>query len=51
MKQRKGGDAFDWFFVAMAKHKLRQKDAREWYDKAVVWMDKHRADDKELKRG
>ena len=50
MTARDGGDAYDWFFVAMAKHKLGQKDAREWYDKAVVWMDKHRADDKELKR-
>jgi len=36
-----GGTAFDWFFVAIAKHKLGKADAKEWYDKAVVWMDKN----------
>ncbi|MHC4164055.1 MAG: hypothetical protein ACYSUM_18170 [Planctomycetota bacterium] len=36
--------------LAMEKHKLGQKDAREWYDKAVAWMDKHKPDDQELKR-
>ena len=50
MKLRKGGDAFDWFFVAMARHKLGHKDARGWYDKAVVWMDKNMPDNKDLKR-
>ena len=50
MELKSGGDAFDWFFVAMAKHKLGQKDARKWYDKAVAWMAKNRPDDQELKR-
>jgi hypothetical protein len=45
-----GGDAFDFFLVAMAKHKLGEKDAREWYGKAVAWMEDHNPDDKELKR-
>ena len=50
MELTAGGSAFDWFFVARAKHKLGQQDAREWYDKAVAWMDKHNPDDAELKR-
>ena len=50
MKLTKGGSAFDWFFVAIAKHKLKQDDAREWYDKAVAWMEEHKPDDEELKR-
>jgi hypothetical protein len=45
-----GGDAFDWFFVAMSKHKLEQGDARQWFDKAVAWMDEHKPDDPELRR-
>ncbi|MHC4578191.1 MAG: protein kinase domain-containing protein [Planctomycetota bacterium] len=45
-----GGSAFDWFFVAIAKHNLDHKDARDWYDKAVAWMEKHKPDDEELKR-
>ncbi len=47
---RDGGDAFDWFFVAIAKHKLGHKDAREWYDNAVAWMEKNKPDDEELRR-
>jgi len=50
MGLRRGGDSYDWFFVAMAKHKLGQDDARKWFDKAVVWMEKNKRDDQELKR-
>ena len=50
MELRDGGNSFDWFIVAMSKHKLSQKNAREWYDKAVAWMDEHKPDDEELKR-
>jgi tetratricopeptide (TPR) repeat protein len=51
MQLRKGGDSFDWFFLAMAHWKLGEKDkAREWYDKAVDWMDKNKPQDEELKR-
>jgi tetratricopeptide (TPR) repeat protein len=39
MHLRKGGDAFDWFFLAMAHWQLGdQAEARTWYDKAVGWM-------------
>jgi tetratricopeptide (TPR) repeat protein len=51
MKLREGGDAFDWFFLAMAHWQLGdKKQARQWYDKAVPWMDKNRPQDDELRR-
>jgi tetratricopeptide (TPR) repeat protein len=47
----KGGTAFDWFFLAMARWQLGQKDeARKWYDKAVAWMDKNQPKNDELRR-
>jgi hypothetical protein len=43
MDMRDGGDAFDWFFLAMAHGQLGHKDeARKWYDKAVEWMEKNK---------
>jgi tetratricopeptide (TPR) repeat protein len=45
-----GGDAYDWFFVAMAKHRLGSEDARAAYDKAVAWMERQAPGDEELKR-
>jgi serine/threonine protein kinase/tetratricopeptide (TPR) repeat protein len=51
MELRKGGDSDDWFFLAMAHWKLGEKDkAREWYDRAVQWMDKHQPKNEELRR-
>ncbi|MHC4133846.1 MAG: protein kinase domain-containing protein [Planctomycetota bacterium] len=50
MELTSGGSAFDWFFVAMAKHKLGENDTREWFDKAVTWMEEQKPDDEELKR-
>jgi WD40 repeat protein/serine/threonine protein kinase/tetratricopeptide (TPR) repeat protein len=51
MELRKGGDGFDWFFLAMAHWKLGEKDkAREWYDRAVQWMDKNQPTNDELRR-
>jgi tetratricopeptide (TPR) repeat protein len=48
---RDGGDSFDWFFLAMAHWQLGDKDqARQWYAKAVSWMEEHRAKDQELAR-
>jgi hypothetical protein len=48
---RKGGDSFDFFFLAMAHWQLNDKDkAREWYDQAVAWMDKNAPQNEELKR-
>ncbi len=51
LELRKGGDSFDWFFLAMAHWQLGEKDkAREWYEKAALWMEKNKPEDEELKR-
>src|SRR5262249_22089469 len=40
---RTGGDVFDFFFLAMAHHKLgNQDEARKYYDRAVEWLDKNK---------
>jgi hypothetical protein len=37
-----GGDSFDWFFLAMCHQQQGdEKTVREWYDRAVTWMDKN----------
>jgi tetratricopeptide (TPR) repeat protein/tRNA A-37 threonylcarbamoyl transferase component Bud32 len=46
----KGGSAEQWFFVAIAKSRLGQADAREWFDKAVAWMEKHAPGDADFQR-
>ena len=34
-----GGDAFDWFLLAMAEHRMgNQTAARQWFEKAVEWF-------------
>jgi len=49
-KARSGGDSDDFFFLAMAHWQLGDKDkAREWYDKAVQWMEKNKPNDEELR--
>jgi hypothetical protein len=51
MKLRNGGDSFDWFFLAMARWQLGEKEkARTWFDKAVQWMDKNQPRNEELGR-
>jgi tetratricopeptide (TPR) repeat protein len=51
MRIRNGGDSLDWFFLAMAEWQLGQKDqARDWFDKSVKWMEKHKPRDSELDR-
>jgi serine/threonine protein kinase/tetratricopeptide (TPR) repeat protein len=51
MEVRKGGDSFDWFFLAMAHWQLGQRDeARKWYKKSVEWMEKNNPRDEELIR-
>jgi tetratricopeptide (TPR) repeat protein len=51
MGLRKGGDGFDWFFLAMAHWRLGERDeARAWFDRAVQWMDSHKPYDAELRR-
>jgi serine/threonine protein kinase/Flp pilus assembly protein TadD len=42
MELRAGGDAFDWFFLAMAHWKLGDHaEARKRYDQAVQWVEKN----------
>jgi tetratricopeptide (TPR) repeat protein len=51
MAIRRGGDSFDWFFLAMAHQKLgHEKEARRWYDQARLWMDKNEPRHEELRR-
>jgi tetratricopeptide (TPR) repeat protein/serine/threonine protein kinase len=51
MELRKGGDSDDWFFLAMAHWQLVKKDkARQWYERAVQWMDKNQPKNEELRR-
>jgi serine/threonine protein kinase len=51
MDAQKGGNSFDWFFVAMAHWRLGDRDAaRQWHVKAVEWMDKHAPQNAELRR-
>ncbi len=51
MQLRKGGDAGDFFFLAMTHWQLGDKEqARRWYDKAVQWMDQHNPRGEELRR-
>src|SRR5262249_57843159 len=51
MELRKGGDSFDWFFLAMANWRLGEKDkARELYDRAAQWMDKNQPKHEEVRR-
>jgi serine/threonine protein kinase/Tfp pilus assembly protein PilF len=51
MKLRNGGDSLDWFFVAMAHWQMGENDlAREWYDKAVIWMEQNQPTNEQLHR-
>lgn len=46
---RDGGDAFDWFFLAMAHWQLGDKElARKWYGQAIGRMEKKQPSDDEL---
>jgi WD40 repeat protein len=48
---RRGGNSFDWFFLALAQWQLGQKDeARKRYDQAVAWMTKYAPHDEDLTR-
>jgi tetratricopeptide (TPR) repeat protein len=51
MKLRSGGDAYDWFFLAMANWKLgNREEARFWLAKGVQWLQKDETRDAELHR-
>jgi tetratricopeptide (TPR) repeat protein len=46
----KGGNPGQWFFLAMAHWRLGEKDkAREFYDRAVQWMEKNEPTRDELR--
>ncbi|TWU22596.1 serine/threonine-protein kinase [Bythopirellula polymerisocia] len=48
---RKGADACDGFFLAMAYWRLDQKgEARNWYNQAIGWMEENKPDDSTLLR-
>jgi tetratricopeptide (TPR) repeat protein/serine/threonine protein kinase len=48
---RNGGDAMDWFFLAMAHWQLGAKEeARTWYDRARPWVKKNAPPNDELRR-
>jgi tetratricopeptide (TPR) repeat protein len=48
---RRGGDASDFFFLAMAHWQLGHKEeAGKWYDQAVVWMETNNPNNEELCR-
>jgi eukaryotic-like serine/threonine-protein kinase len=50
MSLNKGGDANDWFFLAMTRWRQNNKaEARKWYDQAVSWTRKNSPDSPELK--
>ena len=49
MRLRHGGDANDWLFLAMTFHRLDEPDkARDWFDRSLVWIKSHAADDRFL---
>ena len=51
MDLRDGGDANDWFFVAISHKRLgHDADARKWFDKAVAWTKEHDPKNEELLR-
>jgi serine/threonine protein kinase/tetratricopeptide (TPR) repeat protein len=48
---RSGGTPRDWLFLAMAHCQLdHPNEARQWYEKAVAWMDQNKPQDEELRR-
>jgi tetratricopeptide (TPR) repeat protein/tRNA A-37 threonylcarbamoyl transferase component Bud32 len=48
---RNGGDATDWFFLAMAHWHLGERDqARVWYDRAVQAVEKSKRPDEDLRQ-
>ena len=46
-----GGGAYDLFFLAMTYwHQGNEKEAREMYDRAIAWTEKHKPQDPELRK-
>ena len=50
MSLNKGGEAADWFFLAMTRWRQGQPaEARKWFDRAVAWTRKNQPEDPELR--
>lgn len=51
MQLRDGGDAIDWYFVAMVHHQLGDsQEASQWLARAITWQDEHDAENATLLR-
>ena len=51
MSLNKGGEAADWFFLAMTRWRQGQPaEARKWFDRAVAWTRKNQPGNPELQR-
>lgn len=45
-----GGQAHDWFFMAMIDwSRGKQSEARKWFDRATAWVEHNRPNDTELR--
>lgn len=46
---RSGGDAYDWYPLAIAlKHQGQREEAQNWFDRAEQWRRDHPLDDSDL---
>jgi hypothetical protein len=51
MELSKGGDAYDWFFLAMIDRKEgRAAEGRTWFDKAIAWTKRNAPKESTLRR-
>ena len=51
LNEIQGGQAADWFFLAMTRWRQGQPaEARKWFDRAVEWTKKNQSGDPELLR-
>jgi tetratricopeptide (TPR) repeat protein len=51
MALRRGGNAWDWFILAMAHARKGNKDeALKWFDKAVAWTEQKASDNADLRQ-
>jgi uncharacterized protein HemY len=51
LQNKQGGDAYQWFFLAMAHWQRGEKEkARQLYNRAVGWTDKNEPRNEDLRR-
>ena len=51
MSLRRGGDPFDWLFLAMAHRQLGNlPEARRWYEQSLKWLEQKQSRSPELRR-